>query len=478
MNELERTGLAGMRNCWITGGTAAELAPPAWKEMVGQGQPDDRERLLLALAGQAFDVALRPAAPKALVARAPLPRLALPTLAGPVRPLFRMAVKQAGDAGARLRVAALTASRGFVAHPLDWMPAATDLDAPAVYAPWVDWQAKSSATSDPALQELDAENWEAFSPATRRALLARMRQADPAAARTLLEARAVAEPAEARVALVELLHVGLSVADAPFLEGLAGDRSAKVRKLAGRLLARIGRREAGAEADAAAAELAGFIEQSRTGVIRRRTVYAPLKLKSAAQMQRRSELFETCQLIDLAAKLGANEGDLIAGWQLGAEDRVDIELARMTAGSGSERAAMQLADMLISAGATAPLLALLPRLDEPRRRSFVRAVLAGEPRFLHLLTNAGVELELGRTERDEIMTSRAYRQTRSALATGDDGEQRFALSHLAMFGLLADVEAAQAILSDLVAAGVAPADSALALLRLNAALTACPGDRA
>src|SRR5215204_1701295 len=127
-----------MRDCWITGGTTFDLAPGAWKEIAGSASPDELERRLLAIAAQALDTALRPAAPKMLKRRPQLPELALPMLPERLRPLLRAALKHAADTRSKSRVVTLVASRGFVLHPMDWMPAASDQSSPDVYAPWVD----------------------------------------------------------------------------------------------------------------------------------------------------------------------------------------------------------------------------------------------------------------------------------------------------------------------------------------------------
>jgi hypothetical protein len=467
MNESERSGLSKMRDCWITGGAAADLAPAEWKELLGNAPAADRERLLLAIAGQALDVAFRPAAPKILTRRAPLPQLALPPLPERLRPLFRTALKQASDASGRMWVAALAAARGYVAHPLDWMPAASDLDAPPVYAPWVDWQARGGKAAR-VLEELSAENWDDFFPAARRIALAGIRRSDPAKARALLEARAGAEAAETRLALIELLRVNLGAADAPYLQSLSADRSGKVKQLAARLLARIGQTGTGSEASADVAELAGFIEQGRSGLLRRRTVYTPHAAKSPAQAARRRELFEACQLIDLAGALGAGEAELVEGWQLGSKDGADSEFAGMVAASGSDAAVVQLADRLIAAGDAVSLAPLLPRLDTGRKRGFVAAVLGSGPAALSLL-NAS-DIEPGTFGRKELMDSRLYRHARTAIAESGKSGQRIAIGNLDALAYLATVSAAEAIAADLVEAGLASADSPLALLRLNAAL--------
>jgi hypothetical protein len=467
MNESERSGLSVMRDCWIGGGVAANLAPPEWKEIVAAAPAADRERLLLAIAGQALDVAFRPAAPKTLVRSAPLPRLALPVLPDQLRPLFRAALKQAADARGRMRVAALAAARGFVAHPLDWMPTASDFDAPPVYAPWVDWRAQGDGKNEHVAEELSVESWDDFYPAARRIALAEIRRSDPAKARGLLEAKAAGEAAEARLALVELLHVNLSADDAPFLQGLSADRSGKVKHLAARLLARIGQRSAGDEAAAEAAELAAFIETGKSGWLRRRTAYRPRELKSQAQLQRRAELFETCQLIDLAGELGVSEEELIAGWELGGKDGADRTFAGMVIGSGSDAAVRQLAERLWTAGDLASLLIMVPRLDEAARRSCVGAILAGGTALLALLAAAD-GIEPGIFSQDELMRSRLYNEIRAAIAGRTEADRRPV--DLGAFGLLATASAADAIAKDLIAAGLTFADTSLALLRLNAAL--------
>ncbi len=418
-------------------------------------------------------MALRPAAPKMLNARPPLPLLDMPILTEPVRPLFRAAMRAADSVSWKLHVVVLAASRGFVAHPLDWMPDDGD-SAPTVYAPWLDWQAAAAGRARPASERLSAENWEEFFPAARRNAVAEMRRSEPAAALALLASKAAAEPAETRLALVEQLRIGLSLADAPYLESLASDRSLKVRQLAARLLARIGVSVPGAAAEAA--ELAGLIEQSRAGLIRRRTVFAPAKLKSSTQQDRRGELFEICGASALAAQFGVSEAEFLAGWQLGVDEHADRQLARMVESSGSDAAVAQLAERLVSAGMAGPLVLLLRRLDVAAQLGAVKLVLSDGALFLRWLSG-GSEAVAGRLDAGEIMQSRAYKDVRAAIAGGAEGGQWTARLQLPVFGFLADAAAARAIIDDMTAAGLAAADPALALLRLNAALDTSPTAR-
>ncbi|MGX5846280.1 DUF5691 domain-containing protein [Mesorhizobium sp. PL10] len=473
MNELEQTGLATMRDCWITGGTTFDLAPAAWKEIAGGASPDERERRLLAIAAQALDVGLRPAAPKALKRRPPLPRLGLPLLPERLRPLLRAALKNAADARRKSRVATLVASRGYVLHPMDWMPSASDQNSADIYAPWIDWQASLEGLKIAPQEQLAVRNWDDFYPAARRSALAEMRRRDSAAARDLIEAKAPGEPAEVRLALIELMHFGLSSADAPFLKSLASDRSGKVQELAGRLLARLGEhgRAGDGGTDDPVAELAAFIAEGKSGFIRRRTTYTPAKLKSPAQENRRIELFASCYLVDLAARFGKTESDFIDAWQFGVDDKADLSLVRMVAVSGSDATVAQMADALAAEGGKPALFVfhLMLRLDSGRKRTLIRQILndAQNLEALNLVEGA----EAGWVEWGDLTNGKALSVLRAKVAGNDEPAKRSADHVLETIGFLATAATAERLIGDTVAAGMPPAAASLALLRLNAALT-------
>ncbi|TIO08683.1 DUF5691 domain-containing protein [Mesorhizobium sp.] len=445
MNEGEQTGLATIRDCWITGGATFDLAPSAWKAMASGASPDEQERRLLAIAAQALDVALRPAAPKTLRRRPPLPRLALPMLPERLRPLLRAALKQAADARRKTRVVTLVASRGFVLHPMDWMP--SDQNSPDVYAPWIDWQASVDGERHAPQDRPTAENWDEFYPAARRIALADMRRHEPAAARMLMETKAPGEPAEVRLALIELMRFGLSSEDAPFLKSLSTDRSGKVRELAGRLLARLGEhgRPSDGGPDDPVAELAAFISEGKSGFIRRRSVYTPAKLKSPAQENRRAELFET-------------------------DNNADVLVARMVAASGSDAAVTHMADTLVAAGGKPALfvLHLMSRLDSRRKRALVRLILK-QANYLGAL-NLAEGIDAGWVEWDDLSSGSALPALRSAVAGNDDAMRRGADDILETIGFLATATTATKLIDEVVAAGMPPAAQSLSVLRLNAAL--------
>lgn len=472
MNEIEQIGLATMRDRWITGGATFDLAPVAWREIAGGADPDERERRLLAVAAQALEIALRPAAPKTLRRRPPLPGLALPMLPERLRPLVRAALKHAADARFKTRVATLVASRGFVLHPMDWMPAASYQESPNVYAPWVDWQAGVDGEKQSRRGQLTAETWDDFYPAARRTALADLRGTAPALARMLIEAKGPREPAEVRAALIELMRFGLSADDVPFLRSLSADRSSKVRELAGWLLARLG--EHGNPGDGGPedpiAELAAFIAESRSGFIRRRTVYAPVRLKSPAQEGRRVDLFATCYLVDLAARFGQTESDFIAAWQFGVDDNADLSLVRMVAVSGGDAAVARLADTLVAEGGKSALLVLhlMMRLDSHRKDVLIRQILKDTQNINALNLVEGVEASW--LEWDDLTNGQTLPALRSAVAGNNEPLRRSGEQMLETIGFLATAATAEKLIGDVVAAGMAPAAPSLGLLRLNASL--------
>ncbi|RWA75093.1 MAG: hypothetical protein E5X49_20565 [Mesorhizobium sp.] len=476
MNELEQAGLARLRDGWVSGGAAFELAPAEWKDVAAAASPDEQERRLLAIAAQALDVGLRPAAPKTLKRRPQLPVLALPVLPERLRPLLRAALKYATDARLKTRVATLVASRGFVLHPMDWMPAPSYQESPEVYAPWVDWQAGAEGEKQFRREHLTAETWDDFYPAARRAALVDLRRIMPALARTLIETKGASESAEVRLALIELLRFGLGADDVPFLKSLSADRSGKVREMAGRLLARLG--EHGNPADGGSedptAELAAFIEEGKAGFIRRRTTYAAVKLKSPAQQARRADLFASCYFGDLVARFGKTEADFIGAWQFGVDDNADLFLVRMVSMSGGDAAVACLADLLVAAGGKLALLVLqlMLRLDSGRKRVLIRQILNDAQNLAALNLVEGAEA--GWLEWGDLAKGKALSALRSAFSGDNDVMKRSAEQHLETIGFLANPLTAEKLIGEVVAAGLPPASPSLGLLRLNAALAGNP----
>lgn len=126
---------------------------------------------------------------------------------------------------------------------------------------------------------LDADTW-TEAPMSRRArFLEDLRRRDPAVARALLESAWPRETAAARQRLLAALQIGLSSADAAFLESLAKDRAPRVRGLAQRLLARLPNTHA---SNPALTECLSRIQRSHAGMLKKRTA---LKLELPATVK-------------------------------------------------------------------------------------------------------------------------------------------------------------------------------------------------
>ena len=89
MSDDPATAIEAMERVWAGGGRASGAAPPAWRDAISDASGDEAELRLLTLAGQAARVALRPVPEAEVPPRAPLPRLALPTVPDAIRPRAR-----------------------------------------------------------------------------------------------------------------------------------------------------------------------------------------------------------------------------------------------------------------------------------------------------------------------------------------------------------------------------------------------------
>ncbi|MGF1551426.1 MAG: DUF5691 domain-containing protein [Paracoccaceae bacterium] len=476
MDEIANA-LATFSGRWSVGGSALDAAPEGWRALAERDAEPDLA--LLALAGQALSVGFRPVPEDALSTPAALPRLALPTLPRHLRGRFRRLMASlkpdTEDAGLILT---LIAARGFVVHPMDWM--AKGEGVPEVYAPWLDWRAGATRGAESgAAETLDAGTWDAFFPAERRAAFAALRRSDPAAACALLAEKASDVAAEERVRLVELLRTGLSTADAEVLRGLAGDRSGRVRALAGALLARLDLDDA--DTDAVAAELAGFFARAGTVLGFGRGRIVPVKTKTEAQRRRRLELFEQVSLAAFARALGVGRARLVETSDLG-----DVRVAHGVAGAvertGTDDEAAALALRLLGTGddhykSSYAVAAggLIGRLPTERRDALAGAVLDAAERDLRLVLLCARHrlgtMSLATLSRSPGVRALLERHPPGSAGTGTARADHALARGLFAPGLLASPAAAAALVDRLVAGGLDAADPALAMLHLNAALT-------
>jgi len=143
----------------------------------------------------------------------------------------------------------------------------------------------------------------------------------------------------------------------------------------------------------------------------------------------------------------------------------------MVAASGSDAAVTHMADTLVAEGGKPALfvLHLMPRLDSRRQRVLIRLILK-DTQYLGALSLAeGVEA--GWLDWADLTNGKTLPALRTAVAGNDDAVKRGVDQLLETLGFLATAEAAEKLIGDVVAAGMAPAAPSLALLRLNASLT-------
>ena len=475
MNSDEGAALAALKTSWMTGGSAAGAAPTAWRHAVAGAATGEAELRLVAIAGQALQMAYRPSPPPGLQPRKDLPQLALGVLPDAARPLFRRALKQADEQNRQRGILALLAARGHAAHPADWLPDSGADNIPDLYAPWQDWVTTNDQSAEAALDELTDESWDLFYPAERRMHLKAIRLTAPDQARALLAANAGGEPAEKRVSLIEIMAFNLSDADAEYLESLATDRSGKVRALAAGYLARLGRSAVGDVEQ----ELAGFLKSGRSGLLRRQAVYQPNKLKTPAQHARRHEMFEQVSLDGLASVLGASQRDIVTQWDFGTDETADQDLVALAVRTGGDDVITALFERLLQdRNAANDLLGTVsPRLGSDMQRQSTAAAMASKVNPLSTALACSGD-DVGWLPREMIFASPALKGLKNDIRQSNKDEggakaaavDRSIAASLFQLGLLASNDAAAALIDDLTSSGLLAADLRLDTLRLNALL--------
>ncbi|MEM8595656.1 MAG: DUF5691 domain-containing protein [Pseudomonadota bacterium] len=462
MRELEN-GIAVMRGRWLMGAAALESAPESWR-IAAEGDPEP-ELVLLALAAQAGRTAFRPAPDGALVQGEPPPELDLPVMPQRSRAAFRTVLQVAKPAGQAdmMRLLAMVAARGWVVHPLDHLPEDSG-GLPAVYAPWAAWAARSAGRNAPEGDWLDTENFDLLTPQARRRAVEACRGTDPATARDLIAERGRALPAEQRLALVAAMVIGLGEDDVPFLEGLASDRSAKVRLQASGLLARLGR---AADDAALATELADFHAVGRRMLGLAQTSVGPATLKTEPQRRRRDDLYGLVSLDGLAGALGIGREPMLTGWRF-KEMRATAGLVQMLLRTGSNEDIAIFATHAVHEGQER-LGELIARLAPSSREALIptlEQVAETAPLVAALAHRLGT-LEAAACERLAAVEA-VVKQIRA----GEETDRRSPGLNQALFdlGLIADAAGAARLLDRFAKAGLARMDPGLALLRFNAGL--------
>lgn len=446
---------------WTMGGSATAVAPAAWRDVLGP-EIGEAELRLLALSGHLLGGLAIPEPIGEIRPLADIPVLARPPLPDPLRPRVRRLLQQLRDGSARRPLLDFLDARGWTLHPGDWLPRPSE-DVPGVYAPWQDWAiASGPPSSSPDL--LTDDNWQDFGPAARHSAFAALRRQDPARARTLLAGKIAGETPDHRVRLLETLGTGLSEADRPLLEQLAGDRAPRVKTLAAALLARMGH---GVDDNDDAAELAAFFAVHTKGLLRRTRVIVPQVLKTPAQKNRRAVLLEAVPVDIFARTLGLSLPELVQAWPWGSDAPTDAGLAAMVARSGADPVVEAVQEALTTGASVDPhaVAQLLPRLAASQRHEAATRLLRQGASFATALRIAGGDGTI-----DDAVRMSAGQALLAAVRASDAGDAGDVATELLALGLLASRDAARQALDQLAAAGLIAADPRLDMLRLNAAL--------
>ncbi len=237
---LTAAELAALERAWLLGTSRGPAPVPSALSVEG----DDAGLVSLAFRAQQRQLTARP--PYAREAPTPieLPDDPRPTFPDALRPALRrlfVAARARKQLDVMRPVAWWMRDAGVRLHPFDTFA----MGEPSFRAcageteAWFDEQIGRQATESEWLPEATDETWDRYGPATRQRWLEARRREDPDAARALLEACFSRERAEVRVRLLQALATAPVPEDRPFLEGLAKDRSKRVRELAAELLARV-----------------------------------------------------------------------------------------------------------------------------------------------------------------------------------------------------------------------------------------------
>lgn len=446
---------------WLGGGMAEAAGAEAQLRLLAEA----------ALFGQSC---LRPQLPSGLTLAAPIPALDLPVLPDPLRPVFR-ALMQQQDRSFWQGTIGLMAARGAMAHPFDWLPPQDLTGYPDVYIGLAKWRAGIATAGD-----LTAVAWADMYPAEQRQAFGALRARDPAAARDLMAAQAAALAAEERLAVLKCFSIGLSHADAEYLTALAAnDRSAKVKAQAAAFLARLGATSTAAEAQ----ELAAFLEQSTTGLIRRRKVITLRAKLADAQMKRALALFDLVSVADLAAALGTSLDALMQAYVTESQ-ALALPFWQMCLRSAPDAAlAIYWARMRADGVATVAALGeLAERWPQDRIRAEAAELIKSLPELGFHEVLAVLGPDVGPELSAALLHSQGYRSRREALkaalakrAKGEtDYSITFAISQfeaaVSQLALMLTAQDAQKAARELQSMGLYAADPLLRVLNFNIAL--------
>lgn len=451
MDKLQND-IEALKAGWMTGNTVASACPAEWQGLDTLS--------LVAVAGQFNRIATRPASPDTIELRVELPSLPLKPMPEELRPQFRRILT--GKLVHAKDVVRLIAARGFCVNPIDWMPKASDNNLPPAYDAWCDWlEGNVQSHGD---ETLSAQTWDHFPAHSRHRDLTSLHRTDADAARELVAAVAPSLAADQRLRMLQCLRSNLTAADKPLLESFVNDRSSKVQALVKTQLARVGH---SLEVDAdATREVPDFLELGRAGMLSRRKTISARKLKNEAQRKRRRLILSSMTLEGVSEALGVASDVFVDIWDMGG---ATDEVADIIASSGTDDDIKRFATRLVEADALMPQ-SIMERLTPSQRQGFGMQAMASDDwhlgKTMQWFTEPDGTVPLSAIEQikklPDLIKLTAQNETSNL--------EHVIAASLNLLGLIADREAAAALVERLIAAGVMTVDPRITLLRLNAAL--------
>lgn len=399
-----------------------------------------------------------------------LPELRLPRMGEQARAAFRavLAYEKPPANGSVVDVLQLVEARGFSAHPCDWIPEYSwQLSGrhPALYQPWVDWLSEQGLTKFHQGNTLTAENCKRWSRGQRRwALIEMIRNGRDDDFRAVKEF-ASSQPVSIRLQLVEEIRAWGSIDGAypwqmpypwqtPLLEHFLEDRAENVRSFASYKLEGMGGlRTEKAYARKFAADLTVTEDSVRyrepPESYTKSVLYTNFDALADAlglapnELARRSALDETGKsLIQLAAMTGDAEVRSIFATRMldsgNGGEHIPLAMFAGTAPSLWERG--------VKAMFASPYVNSVQELLGSKVGTLSSAAMREWPCSHHISQTVIAELERG-----ELPVNTAY-------------------DPLRVLGKVVDKHAASEVQDEALAAGMAPDNPRLTMLKLNLAL--------
>lgn len=463
--------LLELKERWLIGDTAFAVAPQRWHaSLCGTDTPshkvrpgDEIELRLLTMAGQYQALLARP--PRVpLQLRAPLPKLAHTTLSGKARTLFSRCIKRPGHCPTELLF--LMARRGYVAHPLDWIPSSLRDKVPEIYHPWLIWLLSPNEDSP---NQLSEENWNAVPAPLRLELLKQQLGEDRVATVELIERCCSGLPANEREKVLQLLDPDLQPDDLECLRAYEQDRSTKVQALVQRLIKALGEpcKEVKAPKNNKSSEhfqeLLGMLKKSDKGI-------GPKRFSKEKRDKLQLRLWNSDPK-RLAKHFKLTPLQLAKTWHFEQDVGASSSLMHAYVDNGLIREAMPLILQLAQRGEASACKYFIPRLTPKERDKLVRLVLQGEnSSFVGLCRWLGDAY--GTLPWSVAKKSAAYKDlldciSRNVDTCKDDYSVEVVLQELA---LAIDHQGALACLEAFKKANMNMLDASLTHLHLNAAL--------